>query len=132
MAVAAASIGGVAPAAGATPAVGQPPDKKQIAEVAEAARMKYSTGPSMNIDVGALGCAPWNRGKLGLSPFHVSDVVHSITSDGLSRVRYREVCVIKVPADKLEEFRAFNRALSAACPSLPPFSDQMRYACLTK
>ena len=114
------------------PVAGAAPDKQQIAEVAEGARLKYATGPSMNIALSDLGIAPWNRGKLGVSPFHVSDVVFSVTSDGLSRVRYREVCVVRVPADKLEEFRAFNRALLAACPSLPPCSEKMRYACLTK
>ena len=110
---------------------GVAPDK-QIAEVAENARIRLGTGPQRNIDLSLLGIAPWNRGKLGVSPFHVSDVQHSISSDGLSRIRYREICVIRVPASELSTFHQLNRQLLAACPDLPPFSEKMIYACLTK
>ena len=113
---------------GSTPA----PLKQSIAEVAEASRAKWGSGPLQNISLELLGIAPWNRGRLGVSPYHVFDVVVSVREDGLSRQRYREVCVIRVPDSELEAFRNFNREVLAACPDLPPFSSKMRYACLTK
>ena len=126
-----AAGGGVAPA---EPAAGnaEGASRTQIAEVADTARTRWNTGLKVNLDLGKMGIAPWNRGKLGVSSFHVADVVHSITQDGLSRTRYHEVVVIRVPESALEEFKQFNREILAACPQLPPFSERMEYACLTK
>ena len=126
-----AAGGGVAPA---EPAAGnaEGASRTQIAEVADNARTRWTTGLKVNLDLGKMGIAPWNRGKLGVSSFHVADVVHSITQDGLSRNRYHEVQVIRVPESALEEFKQFNRDILAACPQLPPFSERMEYACLTK
>ena len=109
-----------------------PSAKKQIAAVADAARTKFSSGPLQNIPLRKLGMAPWNRGRLGVSKFHVLDIRDSIDEDGLSRQRYRDVVVIRVPDDQLADFLAFNQEVLAACPELPPFSDEMRFACLTK
>ena len=106
--------------------------KQQIAEVAENARTKFSSGPLQNISLKLLGMAPWNRGRLGVSKFHVIDIKNSIDEDGLSRQRYRDVVVIRVPDDQLRVFLKFNEEVLAACPELPPFENTMRYACLTK
>ena len=109
-----------------------PSAKQQIAAVADAARTKFSSGPLQNIPLRKLGMAPWNRGRLGVSKFHVLDIRDSIDEDGLSRQRYRDVVVIRVPDAQLREFLDFNQEVLAACPELPPFSDEMRFACLTK
>ena len=124
MAAAGAAMPAAAPAAAAP--------KRQIAQVAEVARTKFSTGPLQNISLDYLGMAPWNRGRLGVSKFHVIDIKNSVDEDGLSRQRYRDVCVIRVPDAQLQTFLKFNQEVLAACPELPPFSDKMRYACLTK
>ena len=71
-----------------------------------------------NVDLELLGIAPWNRGRLGVSPFHVADVAASVRADGLSRVRYREVVAIRVPEAEIEDFRSFNKDVLAACPDL--------------
>ena len=113
-------------------AAAAPSAKQQIAAVAERARTQFSSGPLQNIDLDSLGMAPWNRGRLGVSKFHVLDIRDSIDEDGLSRQRYRDVVVIRVPDGELANFLAFNKEVLAACPELPPFSDKMRYACLTK
>ena len=118
--------------ASAQPAAAAPAVKQQIAEVAERARTQHSEGALQNISLEQLGMAPWNRGRLGVSKFHVMDIKDSITEDGLSRQRYRGVVVIRVPESQLQTFLDFNREVLAACPELPPFSEKMRYACLTK
>ena len=105
---------------------------KPIAEVADAARSKWGAGPLQNIDLDLLGVAPWNRGRLGVSPFHVDDVLLSIRVDGLSRNRYREVVAIRVPDAELESFRSFNKDVLATSSDLPAYSNKMIYACLTK
>lgn len=107
-------------------------NKAQIAAVADACRSKWGAGPLQNISLDLLGIAPWNRGRLGVSVYHVFDVVASVKEDGLSRQRYRDVCVIRVPDCELDNFLKFNKDVLAACPDLPPFSPKMRYACLTK
>jgi len=124
----AASAAAASAAADATVAA----PKESIADVAERARRKFMTGPLQNISLQLLGMAPWNRGRLGVSIFHVFDIKVSIDEDSLSRQRYRDVCVIRVPDSELEFFHTFNREGLAACPDLAPFSDKMRYACLTK
>lgn len=109
-----------------------PASEGNLAALAEAARAKWSSGTLQVVPIELLGVAPWNRGRLGVSTHHVSDVVASIRDDGLSRNRYRDVCAVRVPDKDLGTFRAFNKELLEADGGLPPFSDQMRYACLTK
>ena len=60
------------------------------------------------------------------------EVVASIRADGLSRRRYRDASVIKVPPAHLEEFREFNRVMCEGDELLPAFAPDMRYALLTK
>ena len=101
--------------------------------IAEAARSKYSVGNALQaIPIELLGTVPWNRGKLGVSSFHVHRVVASIRADGLSQHRYRDATVVKVPAHALDEFRKFNKDMCDADDKLPPFSPTMKYALLTK
>ena len=100
--------------------------------IAERARAKWSTGGLQFIHLNMLGTIPWNRGRLGVSSFHVHEVVESIRSDGLSRHRYRDATVVRVPAQHLEEFRKFNRDMCDGDDQLPPFSAEMKYALLTK
>jgi len=109
-----------------------PPPGQSIAEVAEAARVKWGSGSLQNISLDMLGIAPWNRGRLGVSYYHVQDIVSSISEDGLSRQRYRDVTVTRVPPSELDAFKTFNKDVLAACPDLPPFSEQMQFACMTK
>ena len=94
--------------------------------------MKWGSGPLQNISLDMLGIAPWNRGRLGVSYYHVQDIVSSISEDGLSRQRYRDVTVTRVPPSELDAFKTFNKDVLAACPDLPPFSEQMQFACMTK
>ena len=103
-----------------------------IAALAETARSQWSKGNVQQLQIELLGISPRNRGRLGVSTHHVLDVVGSIKDDGLSRQRYRDVCVVRVPDTELATFRAFNKELLEADSGLPPFSDKMRYACLTK
>ena len=100
--------------------------------IAERARAKWSTGGLQFIHLNMLGTIPWNRGRLGVSSFHVHEVVESIRSDGLSRHRYRDATVVRVPAQHLEEFRKFNRDMCDGDDQLPPFSAEMKYVLLTK
>ncbi len=94
--------------------------------------MKWGAGPLQNIALDYLGIAPWNRGRLGVSSFHVADVVSSIKEDGLSRQRYRDVTVVRVPASELQSFRKYNADIAAACPDLAHPTDKLQFACLTK
>ena len=94
----AASAAAASAAADATVAA----PKESIADVAERARTKFMTGPLQNISLQLLGMAPWNRARLGVSIFHVFDIKVSIDEDGLSRQRYRDVCVIRVPDSELD------------------------------
>jgi hypothetical protein len=105
---------------------------ESIAEVAEAARLQWGGGVLQNISLDMLGVAPWNRGRLGVSYYHVQDILSSISVDGCSRQRYRDVQVVRVPPSELDAFKQFNKDILAACPELPPFSEQMKFACLTK
>ena len=109
-----------------------PDAKESLAALADTARAKWSSGNLQVVPIELLGVAPWNRGRLGVSTHHVTDVAGSIRDDGLSRNRYRDVVAIRVPDAELATFRAFNKELLEADGGLPPFSEQMRYACLTK
>ena len=109
-----------------------PASEGNLATLADAARAKWSSGTLQVVQLELLGIAPWNRGRLGVSTHHVADVVGSIRDDGLSRNRYRDVVAIRAPDKELAAFRAFNKELLEGDGGLPPFSDQMRYACLTK
>ena len=100
--------------------------------MAENARVKYASGNIQIIDIGLLGTIPCNRSGLGLSGYHVHEVAASIKADGLSKRRYRDAAVIKVPAHRLEEFRRFNQRMCESDHLLPKFDPTMRYACLTK
>ena len=79
-----------------------------------------------------IGTYPENRGRLGVSAFHVHEVASSIACDGISTNRYRDCTVVRVPRAELDTFRSFNREMAALSPLLPPFSDKMTYAALTK
>ena len=99
---------------------------------AEAARAKFGTGAVQILDLDLLGTHPENRGQLGVSSFHAHRVAHSILTDGLSRQRYRDCTVVKVPDHGMAAFRKFNEDLSLNDEKLPPFSPTMKYALLTK
>ena len=116
-----------APAAAPTTLASAP-----TATVAERARTKYSTGGIRFIKHELLGTHPLNRSGLGVSGFHVHEVVASIRTDGLSRRRYRDASVVKVPKKHLAAFLDFNKAMCQGDDLLPPFSSEMRYALLTK
>jgi len=99
---------------------------------AERARARWSSGGIQWIRVDLLGAAPFNRSGLGVSGFHTHEVVQSIKADGLSRRRYRDATVVRVPALHLAEFRSFNERMCQGDPLLPPFCAEMKYALLTK
>ena len=102
------------------------------ATVAERARARFSGGGVQIINPELLGTVPCNRSGLGLSGFHVHEVVASIKEDGLSRRRYRDAAVVRVPEAHLDSFRAFNQRMCEGDDLLPPFAAGMRYAVLTK
>jgi hypothetical protein len=102
------------------------------ASVAEQARARFSHGGIRYIKVEELGTVPCNRSGLGVSDFHVHEVVASIKADGLSRRRYRDATVVRVPDVHMEAFLAFNKTMCESDDLLPAFSPSMRYACLTK
>ena len=101
------------------------------ASVSEQARARYSHGGIQFIRVELLGTAPCNRSGLGVSGFHVHEVVASLKTDGLSRRRYRDATVVKVPAAQLDAFREFNKRMCENDDLLPAFAPDMRYALLT-
>ncbi|CAK0853934.1 unnamed protein product [Prorocentrum cordatum] len=103
-----------------------------IASIAEAARARHSTGGIQFILPKYLGTVPCNRSGLGVSGYHVHEIVQSIKTDGLSRRRYRDATVVKVPTASLDEFREYNRRMCDGDDLLPPFDSSMRYALLTK
>ena len=130
-----AQAGGV-PLGGAQASVGAgqgaDADAKPLASLAAAARARHSTGGIQFIKAELLGTIPCNRSGLGLSGFHVHEVATSIKEDCLSRRRYREATVVRVPPHALDEFRASNKRMCESDDLLPPYSPEMRYACLTK
>lgn len=99
---------------------------------AEAARAKFGTGGVQILDLALLGTHPENRGQLGVSSFHAHRVAHSIHTDGLSKQRYRDCTVVKVPDHAIAAFRKFNEDLANNDEKLPPFAPSMRFALLTK
>lgn len=99
---------------------------------AEAARAKFGTGGVQILDIALLGTHPENRGQLGVSSFHAHRVAHSIHTDGLSKQRYRDCTVVKVPDQAMAAFRKFNEDLANNDERLPPFSPAMKFALLTK
>ena len=103
-----------------------------IASYAESARARYASGGVQFIRHELLGTVPINRSGLGVSGYHVHEVVASIQADGLSRRRYRDAAVVRVPAQRMDEFRAFNKRMCEGDDLLPGFSPEMRYAVLTK
>ena len=109
-----------------------PPAGEATASVAERARSKWSNSHLRYIPLDQLGTSPYNRGRLGVSSFHVHEVVTSIKNDGLSQHRYRDATVVRVPDESLAMFRKFNEQMCAADDKLPPFSPEMRYALLSK
>ena len=64
-----------------------PPAAALAASKAELARTKHANGGIQFIRVELLGTAPCNRSGLGVSGFHVHEVVASLKTDGLSRRR---------------------------------------------
>ena len=102
------------------------------ASVSEQARARHSHGGIRRSRVEFLGTAPCNRSGLGVSGFHVHEVVASIKTDGLSRRRYRDATVVKVPAAQLDAFREFNKRMCENDDLLPAFAPDMRYALLTQ
>ena len=126
-----AAMATVAVAAG-SPTAAVAPASAPTATHSERARARYTTGGVTFIHVDLLGTAPCNRSGLGVSGFHVHEVVASIQADGLSRRRYRDATVVKVPEKELDSFREFNRRMCEGDDLLPPFSPSMKYALLTK
>ena len=118
--------------ASAAPASAKRAKAVPTASVAEAARARYTLGGVRFIPTHLLGTVPINRSGLGVSGFHVHEVVSSIAADGLSRRRYRDATVVKVPDTQLDTFRQFNRRMCESDDLLPPFSPAMAYALLTK
>ena len=108
------------------------PTGEATASVAERARSKWSNAHVQFIPLNLLGTSPYNRGRLGVSSFHVHEVVTSIKNDGLSKHRYRDATVVRVPDESLSMFRQLNQKMCAADDKLPPFSPDMKYALLSK
>ena len=127
-----ASAPGAASAQGLASAANEAPAPAPTASLAEKARSQFSSGGIQFIPVELLGTVPCNRSGLGVSGFHVHEVALSIKADGLSKRRYRDASVVKVPPSELDSFRAFNKRMCESDDLLPPFSPAMRYACLTK
>ena len=100
--------------------------------VAEAARSRYTSGGVQFIKADLLGTIPINRSGLGCSGYHVHEIVTSIQADGLSRRRYRDASVVRVPDKHLDSFRQFNKAMCDGDDLLPAFAPGMKYAVLTK
>ena len=100
--------------------------------VAERARAKYSNDGIQVILAKFLGTAPMNRSGLGLSGFHVHEVVNDIMKNGFSTRRYREVTAVRVPPQGMAEFISFNKRLCEGDDLLPGFSPDIKFACLTK
>ena len=104
-----------------------------VADVAEQARKRWSVGAGLQtIAVDDLGTVPCNRGRLGVSAHHVHEVARSIMKDGFSRQRYRDATVVRVPDSALAEFRRFNKEMCDGDSQLPPYSQNMKFAALTK
>ena len=100
---------------------------------AEAARTKWAGGEGiLRMPLHCLGAHPLNRGGLGVSGSHAHRLAWGIKEDGVSRRRYREATVVKVPAEALASFRAFNEELCNGDELLPAFSKTMTHALLTK
>ena len=69
-------------------------------------RAKHANGGIQFIRAELLGAAPLNRSGLGVSGFHIHEVVQGIKTDGLSRRRYRDAAVVKVPAGEVSKIKA--------------------------
>ena len=83
-----------------------PPAAAPTASKAELARTKHANGGIQFIRAELLGAAPFNRIGLGVSGFHIHEVVQSSKTDGLSRRRYRDAAVVKVPAGEVSKIKA--------------------------
>ena len=79
-----------------------------------------------------IGFSPFNRGGLGISPFHVHEVCHDCLSNGVKITRYHHVYLVEIPRDRLEEIREVNRQRCAEELLMPAFSPEMIYVCATK
>ena len=85
-----------------------PPAAAPTASKAELARTKHANGGIQFIRAELLGAAALNRSGLGVSGIHIHEVVQSSKTYGLSRRRYRDATVVKVPPGELEAFHKFN------------------------
>ena len=79
-----------------------------------------------------IGMWPGNRGNTGICPFHVHEVANDIVLNDTCQDRYHHICLVKIPTEKLEAVRLFNKRITALNPLLPPFSEDMEYVCITK
>ena len=59
-------------------------------------------------------------------------VAWSCVATGTKLVRYKEVALVKVPEEDLNEWRAANRERCESDALMPRFAPGMRYACGTK
>ena len=79
-----------------------------------------------------LGFLEENRGGTGMSGFHAMEVAHDAMENGVYLERYNYVAVVRIPTDRLDDFRRINEKKCETDPMMPAFSATMRYGILMK
>ena len=109
-------------------------DPKRCKNIEHASDRAYHHREAGNQRVGLNKIGFWqlNRGGQGVDGHHVHEVAFDIISNSTKYSRYLEVALMKIPAEKLEEVRQYNRQLSEDDHFLPQCGSNIQFVCLTK
>ena len=95
--------------------------------------LSYREPGQMRANLDDIGFLEFNRGSLGISAMHVHEVAQSCQEKrGIQIFRYKQVELVRIPEEALEEFRRMNRDKCASDELMPRFSPSMTKGVLAK
>jgi len=86
----------------------------------------------LRIDIARLGFWKENRGGTGCNGFHTHEVAQDCKANKTKLMRYQYVIAVKIPANRLEEVRRYNKDKCETDPLMPRYSPTMEFVCGTK
>ena len=87
---------------------------------------KHRKAGTVCIPLDELGFLEQNRGGLVINSYHAHEVAWDCEANMIKLLRYRHVCVVRLPANKLERFRSVNRQKCESDALMPAYSPKMR------
>ena len=100
--------------------------KRSLEDPIDRAQKHRKTG-TVRLPLDDLEFLQQNRAGLGIDSYHANEVAWDCEANMIKLLRYRHVCVVRLPANKLERFRSVNRQKCESDALMPAYSPKMRY-----